>query len=85
MINKYNKIKLLNEICDYYNYKLTFNGDKKIIADSGMKDFYFEYKTLDDALLNWVDTLIDTDDMLLSCGESVEWGNKINFICNNCK
>lgn len=85
MIIKYEKTKLLNDVCDYYNYKLTVNSDKKIIADGGMKDFYFEYKTLDEALLHWVDTLIDTDNMLLSCGELVEWGNKIDFIYNNCK
>lgn len=50
------KKKLLEDIADCYNYTLMFKADK-VIMDSYISEYFFEYKNIDEALKDWLSTL----------------------------
>ena len=85
MIKEFNKLELLRDICKFYNYELTLNSDNTIrcIGDDGYSTEYrFTYKNIDDALIDWIDTLIDTDEDALNNECNAFWSKEIEFIKN---
>lgn len=85
MIKEFNKIELLADICKFYNYELTLNTDNRVrcIGEDGYSTEYkFTYDNIDNALLGWVDTLIDTDEDALINDCETFWSEEIAFIKN---
>jgi len=54
-----NKIKLMKEICDWYNYEMKEVDNKVIVFDGG--NSYFEYDSIDEALKDWLETLLGSN------------------------
>lgn len=64
------KVKLMQEICDWYNYKLKTVNDKVVVFDSIR---IFEYDDMDEALKDWLDTLLESNYDYFEC-EGEEYG-----------
>ena len=75
------KLEVLKEICCWYNYDLTLKENGEIRCYNCI-DYDFKYENIDIALKHWIDTLKDTDEDMIKCGESPMWEEEIKFIEN---
>lgn len=91
------KLKLLKDICDWYNYTLTLEHGvikmSNIPEDPEIRELYagqqLDYTTVDDALKDWLSTLEDTNISIYETGDVDDlyntWSKKeIDFIKNLC-
>lgn len=78
MMKEFNrKKKLLEKICGFYYYELTFT-EESVICKGCEKTL--TYKNIDEALIDWVDTLIDTDEESLLNDNGAFWSKEIEYI-----
>lgn len=69
---------LLKEIVEFYNYDMKINSDgSRVIYDV---DDTYEYNSVEEALIDWKETLVETDKCCED--EKVEkvWEKEIEFI-----
>ena len=57
-----NKLKLLKEICAWYNYELEIAGDEvHCFIDKNSKEYNFKYDNITVALKQWLPTLKESN------------------------
>ena len=79
--NNIDKLFILKNICDFYNYTLEISD--KIYYYCGSKDdkeYSFEATTVDEALKQWLETLEETDKCNHDEGVLPIWTFEKNFI-----
>ena len=59
-MNNNKKYELFLEICDFYDYKVSEENEKIICRHD--EENYFEYKDIDEALCDWYNTLMDSNE-----------------------
>ena len=77
------KERLLNEICDVYGYELLFK-DNQIHCYDDIEDdtSYYIYNNIDEALVDWLDTLIESELEYRNNNDEITWIKEIEFIKN---
>lgn len=76
-----NKEDLLKEIVDSYDYQLEINENKVICYDDiEEEESVYRYKNIDEALIDWLDTLIESEMNYRLNNDDITWIDEINFI-----
>ena len=79
------KAKLLQDICEFYDYELEITDKIHYYAlivsgDESVDDFDFTFDTVDEALKEWLLTLELTDECNLKDNVPMTWEDEIEFI-----
>lgn len=90
------KEEILRKICDWYDYEVKEENGQYVI-DNGCSDYslefvgkraeigHFEYKHIDEALKDWLDTLEETNKDQLKEQQNPIWTKEIKFIRSLCR
>lgn len=77
---KFNKKKLLREICDVYGYEIIYDDEHvTLITD---EDILEGYENIDLALISWLDTLIESELEYRKDNVDATWIEEIDYIKN---
>ncbi|RHW64785.1 AP2 domain-containing protein [Clostridium botulinum] len=78
------KLFILKDICDFYNYTLEISDKIYYYYDGSKEDkeYSFEATTVKEALNQWLETLEETDKCNCNEGVSPIWTAERYFICN---
>ena len=83
MIKKFDKLKLLKNICDAYDYDLKVEGKNiTCINNDDDESEVNKYNNIDLALIDWLDTLIESEIQYILDNVNISWRNEINYIKN---
>ena len=83
LIKKFNNEDLLKEICEAYNYSVKITNDKVIcIIDGGDENDCdtYKYNTIEEALVDWLDTLLESEMEYVKDGVNISWEMEIEYI-----
>ncbi len=67
------KLELLKEICNWYNYNLTI-AEEKIININNTEECY--YKSVDEGLKDWLETLEESNKCCIDEQVELLWSNE---------
>lgn len=78
MVEKFNNEDLLRDICDVYGYDVVYKGDSILLmSDEGLES---TYKNIELALVDWLDTLIESELEYRKDNVDATWIEEINYI-----
>lgn len=83
LIKEFNNTELLYEICQAYNYELKIiNNQVLCIIEGGKEDDEnnYTYNTIEDALIGWLDTLIESEINYIENNADITWEPEIEYI-----
>lgn len=70
--------ELMKEIADFYNYDIDKNANGSITVTDGESTFVYE--NVDEALVDWYETLKDSDDCSINEKVDMYWEEERKFI-----
>lgn len=83
LIKKFNDEELLNEICEIYGYELKKKGNQILcIIEGGNEDEEetYKYSSIEEGLVDWLDTLEESERNYIENGDNITWASEINHI-----
>lgn len=78
LTKKFNNYELLKDICEAYGYELEYKNDL-IICTVDEEDNY-EYESVELALIDWLDTLIESELVYKTDNVNITWKPEIEYI-----
>lgn len=78
MVEKFNNEDLLRDICDVYGYDVVYKGDSILLMSN--KGLESTYKNIELALVDWLDTLIESELEYRKDNVDATWIEEINYI-----
>lgn len=74
MIRANKNLNILLQVCDYTGYEVSFKNNKIVCIDTYGSKKVFEYDNIENALIDWLPTMEDTD-------EDVDmWSKEIRYV-----
>lgn len=83
LIKEFNNVDLLKEICEAYDYTVEIiDGKVLCIIDGADKadEENFTYNSIEDALIDWLDTLIESEMCYIKEKVNISWICEIEYI-----
>lgn len=83
LIKEFNNVDLLKEICEAYDYTVEIiDGKVLCIIDGADKtdEENFAYNSVEDALIDWLDTLIESEMCYIKEKVNTSWMSEIEYI-----
>lgn len=83
LIKEFNNVELLKEICKAYNYSASITDNQVVcIIDGGDENDYdtYKYNTVEEALIDWLDTLIESEMQYIEENANITWLQEIEYI-----
>lgn len=78
IVKKFNNEELLRDICNVYGYDVIYKGDLILLmSDEGLES---TYKNIELALIDWLDTLIESEIEYRKDNVDTTWIEEINYI-----
>ena len=78
LTKKFNNHELLKDICKAYGYELEYKNEL-IVCTADEEDNY-EYKNIELALIDWLDTLIESELVYKTDNANITWKPEIEYI-----